>query len=267
MPIPQSESSIQTTTTPWTPALLKEVSARFEGSPPEAVLQWGFENFGPQIVLATGFGPEGIVLMHLVSRMRPQTVVFYLDTDLLFSNTYELRDELEKKLGINFVRVHSGLSLDKQADRHGDALWDKDPDTCCLMRKVIPQREFLKNYQAWITGIRRDQTAFRANTGLMEWDFANKMVKLNPLAAWTSEQSWDYIRKNDLPYNMLHDFGYPSIGCWTCTKAVNEGDDPRSGRWADKIKTECGIHLSSVAQIPSAQSSPKLPDSSTPKAS
>jgi phosphoadenosine phosphosulfate reductase len=184
--------------------------------------------------------------MHLVSEIRPGTIVFYLDTDLLFSHTYELRDELVKRLGIRFERVHSGISLPEQAFRHGDKLWERDPDTCCHIRKVIPQRQFLANYNAWITGIRRDQTAFRANTGLVEWDYANKMIKLNPLAAWTSDQVWEHIHTHDLPYNPLHDYGYPSIGCWTCTKAVEPGQDPRSGRWAGTAKTECGIHLSSI---------------------
>jgi phosphoadenosine phosphosulfate reductase len=178
--------------------------------------------------------------------MRPETVVFYLDTDLLFSYTYELRDELVKRLGIRFERVHSGISLPVQAVRHGDKLWERDPDTCCHIRKVIPQRQFLANYNAWITGIRRDQTAFRANTGLVEWDYANKMIKLNPLASWTSDQVWEHIYTQDLPFNPLHDYGYPSIGCWTCTNAVEPGGDPRSGRWAGRVKTECGIHLPSI---------------------
>ena len=184
--------------------------------------------------------------MHLVSQIRPETIVFYLDTDLLFSQTYELRDELVRRLGIRFERVHSGISLPEQAFRHGDTLWAHDPDTCCQIRKVIPQRQFLANYSAWITAIRRDQTAFRANTGLVEWDYANKMVKFNPLAAWTSEQVWDHIHTNNLPYNPLHDYGYPSIGCWTCTKSVAAGADPRSGRWAGQSKDECGIHLPTI---------------------
>ena len=230
----------------WSPELLKQASAELEGSSSERVLRWGFENFAPSIVLATGFGPEGVVLMHLVSQIRPSTIVFYLDTDLLFSQTYELRDELVKRLGIRFERVHSGISLPEQALRHGDSLWARDPDTCCQIRKVIPQRQFLSGYDAWITGIRRDQTAFRANTALVEWDYANKMVKLNPLAAWTNEQVWEHIRSYDLPYNTLHDHGFPSIGCWTCTKAVEPGQDPRSGRWAGSAKTECGIHLPSI---------------------
>lgn len=230
----------------WTPELAKSAGRDLEGSSPEQVLRWGFENFAPSIVLATGFGPEGVVLMHFVSQIRPETTVFYLDTDLLFSQTYELRDKLISRLGINFERIHSGISLKEQEARHGNTLWSQDPDTCCQIRKVIPQRQFLAKHHAWITGIRRDQTAFRANTGLAEWDYANKMVKLNPLAAWTSDQVWNHIREHDLPYNELHDYGYPSIGCWTCTKAVAAGADPRSGRWAGTEKTECGIHLASL---------------------
>jgi len=235
-------------TVQWTPESIKEISAALEGSSPETILRWGFDTFGPGIVMATGFGPEGIVLMHHVSQIRPETIVFYLDTDLLFANTYELRDELVQKLGIRFERVYSGISLPEQALRHGDKLWDRDPDTCCHIRKVIPQRQFLSKYDAWITGIRRDQTAFRANTKQIEWDHANRMVKLNPLAGWTSDQVWEHIQTNELPYNPLHDYGYPSIGCWTCTKAVEPGQDPRSGRWAGKPKTECGIHLPSIKE-------------------
>src|SRR4026207_1559862 len=197
----QYKPSLPVETIEWTPESLKQVNATLEGSLPETVLRWGFENFAPSIVLATGFGPEGIVLMHLVSQIRPETTVFYLDTDLLFSHTYELRDELVKRLGIRFERVHSGISLPVQAVRHGDKLWERDPDTCCQIRKVIPQRQFLANYSAWITGIRRDQTAFRANTGLVEWDYANKMVKLNPLAAWTSDQAWEHNKTNHQPIN------------------------------------------------------------------
>ena len=229
--------------TEWTVNELKQANAMLAGSTPELVLRWGFENFAPHIVQATGFGPEGIVLMHMLSEIRPETRIFYLDTDLLFPETYALRDELVRRLGIRLERVHAGLSLGQQAARYGDKLWEVDPDSCCYIRKVAPQRQYLSGYRAWITGIRRDQTIFRADAGLVEWDQTNKMVKLNPLAAWSNAQVWDYIRAHDLPYNSLHDAGYPSIGCRTCTKAVRPGEDQRSGRWAGSSKTECGIHL------------------------
>lgn len=230
-------------TVEWTLETLKPISDDFEGRPPEEVLRWGFETFAPDIALATSFGPEGIVLMHLVSQMAPETTVFYLDTDLLFKETHDLRHELETRLGIRFTRVHCGLSLDAQAAEHGPALYSREPNLCCHLRKVEPLRRFLATQRAWITAIRRDQTVHRANTGLVEWDRTNKRVKLNPLVNWTSKQVWAHIMEHRLPYNPLHDTGYPSIGCWPCTKPVTEGADPRSGRWAGLDKTECGIHL------------------------
>src|SRR6187431_584326 len=132
LPIPISKNEMErgVETIEWTPESFKQVSATLEGSSPESVLRWGFENFAPSIVMATGFGPEGIVLMHLVSQIRLETIVFYLDTDLLFAHTYELRDELVRRLGIRFERIHSGISLPAQALRHGDKLWERDPDTC-----------------------------------------------------------------------------------------------------------------------------------------
>jgi phosphoadenosine phosphosulfate reductase len=188
--------------------------------------------------------------MHMVSQIRPETVTFYLDTDLLFPETYALRDELARRLGVRFERVPGSLPLEVQAAKYGEELWKRDPDLCCYVRKVVPQRQYLSQHRAWITGIRRDQTAFRANAGLVEWDTTNKMVKLNPLAAWTSEQVWNYIREHDLPYNALHDRGYPSIGCRPCTRAVAPGEDPRAGRWSGTKKTECGIHLKPSQRVP-----------------
>src|SRR5579859_1662296 len=240
----------------WTPEALREVSAGLEGRPPEDVLRWGLEHFrgpaagGPAaaderqgITLATGFGPEGVVLMHMASQLAPALTVFYTDTDLLFSETYALRDELAARLGIQFTRVHSGLSLENQAAQHGPALWSRDPDLCCQLRKVAPLRQYLRTRSAWVSAIRRDQTPNRARAGLVEWDRSNGLVKLNPLAAWTTSQVWSYVLKYELPYNPLHDQGYPSIGCWPCTRAVAAGADPRSGRWAGREKSECGIHL------------------------
>jgi phosphoadenosine phosphosulfate reductase len=237
----------ESTVTVWTPALLKEMSDSLEGKSPETILRWGLENFAPDIALATGFGPEGVVLMHLVSRIAPETTIFYLDTGLLFKETYELRDRLQEHLKLRFTPV-SGLSVEEQAEQYGPRLWSYEPNQCCYLRKVAPLRQFLSTQQAWITAIRRDQTRQRANAGLVEWDKANKLVKLNPLAHWTSQQVWAHIMAEKLPYNPLHDQGYPSIGCWPCTQAVAAGADPRSGRWNGFTKNECGIHLQSFPQ-------------------
>jgi phosphoadenosine phosphosulfate reductase len=227
----------------WNRERLKAVGDGLEGETPETILRWGLENFAPAISLATGFGPEGIVLMHHVMQIAPETTIFYLDTELLFPETYELRDELEARLGIKFTRVNCGLTVEEQESQYGPRLWSYEPNACCQLRKVEPLRKFLSTQNAWITAIRRDQTAYRSNAGIVEWDKTNGLVKLNPLVNWNSDQVWNYIYENQLPYNKLHNLGYPSIGCWPCTRTVGAGEDARSGRWSGFNKTECGIHL------------------------
>ena len=233
----------------WTPEQVLPWAALLEDSPPIEALHWAQRMFAPRLALATGFGPEGIVLMHMAARARLDLSVFYLDTGLLFEETYALRDALAARLGITFIRV-AGLSLEQQAAAHGPRLWSRDPDQCCHLRKVAPLRAYLAQQRAWITAIRRDQTPKRARAGVVEWDHANGLVKVNPLARWTSDQVWRYVHTYDLPYNALHDQGFPSIGCWPCTQRVAPGADPRSGRWAGSAKTECGIHLNAPPPEP-----------------
>lgn len=227
----------------WTPEMLRHYNDAFEGRTPRDILQWGLETFSPDVAMATGFGPSGIVLAHYLAGLNPKTTIFYLETDLLFPETYALRDALAERLGITFIPVHAGVSLERQAEEQGPALWARNPDRCCFIRKVLPLRRFLADKSAWITGLRRDQAPSRANTGIVEWDAANGLVKLNPLAAWTKGEVWRYIHVHDLPYNRLHDEGYPSIGCMPCTRPVASGEGVRAGRWAGFVKTECGIHL------------------------
>lgn len=221
---------------------LRKLSRDFEGLYPEDVLTWTFNYFGDTAAMATGFGPSGIVLMHMLSRTAPEGEVFYLDTDLFFPQTYQLKRQLEDLLEIRFTRVHSGLSLQEQAAQEGEHLWRSNPDRCCLLRKVQPLRKFLRTRSAWITGIRRDQSPTRAGTNIVEWDPQNELVKVNPLAGWTEEEVWRYISMYDLPYNSLHDRGYPSLGCIPCTKPVHNGEEARAGRWRGHGKLECGIH-------------------------
>ena len=168
--------------------------------------------------------------------------VFYLDTDLLFPESYALRDQLEERYGIKFERRATRLSVEDQAAQYGERLWERDPDLCCRLRKVEPLREMLKGMRAWVTAIRRDQSPTRARIGLVERDETFGLVKINPLAGWSARDVWKYIEKHDVPHNPLHQQGYPSIGCVPCTTPVQIGEVPRAGRWRGAVKTECGIH-------------------------
>jgi phosphoadenosine phosphosulfate reductase len=225
----------------------KAISDDFEAASPEAVLRWAIEEYSPDIALATGFGAEGCVLVSMLSAIKPinsnmGTRIFYLDTDLLFPETYALRDQLEARYGVHFERRATSLSVSEQAAEYGERLWEREPDFCCRLRKVEPLREMLKGMRAWVTAIRRDQSPARAGTDLFEWDKRFGLVKINPLAKWSTRDVWNYIAKHDVPYNPLHDYGYPSIGCMPCTTPVQIGEMPRDGRWRGTGKSECGIH-------------------------
>lgn len=233
-------------TAPWDTATLDDLNARFAHASPREILRWGLETFGSGLVMATGFGPSGIVLMHLASTLQPHIPILYLDTDLLFPETHTLRRALEERLGLTFQRYATDLSLDAQEAQYGPKLWRSNPDQCCFLRKVQPLQKALHNKRAWITGLRRDQSAARAHIQVVEWDAAYGLVKMNPLAHWQNDEVWAYIQLNDLPYNVLHDEGYPSIGCVPCTRSVPPGESMRAGRWRGREKLECGIHKPSA---------------------
>ncbi len=221
--------------------LTEEANEQFENESPEALLDWAVNKF-PNITLACSFGAEDVVLVHMLQKISPTTHIFYLDTDLHFKETYETRDRLEQHYGMKFIQVKSKFTLDEQAKLYGQELWKHNPNQCCGLRKVDPLTEILGEYDAWITGIRRDQAPTRANAKLSEYDVKFGLVKFNPIASWNTEQVWDYIRSNSIIYNPLHDQYYPSIGCDKCTRQVLPGEDPRAGRWSGTEKTECGLH-------------------------
>ncbi len=221
---------------------LENLKAGAEGWKPEEVLRWAFTNFGQDVAIATGFGVEGMVLLDIATRVSPEIKVFTGDTDFLFPETYDLIDRVEKHYGIKVERLYSALTPDEQERAHGTELWNRNPDQCCSIRKVEPLRNKLAELSAWITAIRRDQTSVRAAARKIEWDAKFNLVKVNPIADWTKQMVWDYVRKHDVPYNPLHDSNFPSIGCTHCTRAVQPGEDSRAGRWAGFQKTECGLH-------------------------
>jgi len=226
-------------------AELRSWSDSFESKPPWELLAAVNERYAPKIALACSFGAEDVALVDMVHRIDPDMTLFYLDTDFLFPETYTTRDRIIERYRLRstqIIQVKSLLTPQRQAEEHGEALWTREPDRCCQLRKVEPLARVLKGFDAWITGIRRDQGPTRANAKLIEWDETFQLVKVNPLAKWTWGEVWAYIRLHDVPYNPLHDQSYPSIGCTHCTAPVAAGDDPRAGRWKDFAKTECGLH-------------------------
>ncbi|MDO7908317.1 phosphoadenylyl-sulfate reductase [Paenibacillus sp. JX-17] len=208
---------------------------------PQEILTLAVQTF-PNITFACSFGAEDVVLVDMLQKISPSTDIFYLDTDFHFQETYETRDQMMQKYNMEFVRVSPLITPEEQALQHGESLWLSDPNACCNIRKVEPLTRILSQYDAWITGIRRDQAPTRANAKKVEYDAKFGLVKFNPLASWTSEDVWAYIRENNVLYNPLHDRNFPSIGCEYCTREVKPGEDPRAGRWAGNDKTECGLH-------------------------
>lgn len=227
----------------WSAAELGEVARSLEGQSPEAALRWAYEAFAQEeVALACSFGAEDVALVDMVSQISPGARVFYLDTHVLFPETYSVRDRIADRYDVRLERYEPLITLEEQAAARGEALWARDPDACCAIRKVEPLKRALGTMKAWITGIRREQSPTRANAPVAEWDHKFGLVKINPLVAWTDRDVWKYITDHAVPYNPLHDQGYPSIGCTHCTRAVRPGEDPRAGRWSGHAKTECGLH-------------------------
>ncbi|MFY9780814.1 MAG: phosphoadenylyl-sulfate reductase [Candidatus Baltobacteraceae bacterium] len=211
----------------------------------QRVLDWAVALYCGRLALACSFGsPAGLVLIDLLARSGRRVPVYFLDTGLLFAETYALIDRVRERYGIEVEAVHAELDVAGQAERCGAELWARDPDACCNLRKVVPQRAFLTRFEAWITGIRRDQSATRAETKFVDWDgAASGLAKLCPLADWSEADVWAYVLEHGVPYNPLLDTGYRSIGCVPCTRRVQAGEGPRAGRWPGFAKTECGLHL------------------------
>lgn len=222
---------------------VKELQIAAEAWRPERVLEWAFGTFGGAVAISSAFGVEGMALIDMASRVQKSFRLFTLDTEFLFPETYNLMDQVEQKYGIAIEKVYPLISPESQKRVYGPALWQRNPDQCCDLRKLEPLRRKLHELRAWITSIRRDQTAARADAGKIEWDRKFTLVKVNPIADWSSKQVWQYVREHDVPFNPLHEQNYPSIGCAHCTRAVRPEENPRAGRWAGSSKTECGLHM------------------------
>jgi phosphoadenosine phosphosulfate reductase len=214
--------------------------------PTEEVLAWAWHRFGIRAAIGTSFQGAGLVMIHLAKQAKLPLPAFTLDTGLLFPETLALKKRLEDFFGFEIEALSPDLTVEEQADINGPELWNRNPDLCCTIRKVLPLRDKLHELDCWITGLRRQQSDTRAGIGIIElyaFDEAagRDIVKLNPMAKWNRQAVWDYIRAHRIPYNPLHDQGYRSIGCLPCTRQSGSGDE-RSGRWTGFNKVECGIH-------------------------
>jgi phosphoadenosine phosphosulfate reductase len=230
-------------TPPFAAEAIAAANQQLEGKSPQEILRWGVAQFHPRLTMGTAFGAEGCCLIHMLAEIEPNVRIFNLDTGYQFPETLELRERIKQRYGIEVEYIRPELTVEEYEAEHGGPLYDSYSDQCCFDRKILPLRKAAVGYDAWISAIRRDQTEHRAAAQLVQWDAKFSMVKVNPLLSWTKKDVWTFIMKHAVPYNPLHDRNYPSIGCWPCTRAVGEGEDERAGRWAGKVKKECGLHV------------------------
>lgn len=223
-------------------AELERKSQELESATPQDILRWAVERFAPRFTMATAFGPEGMVLIHMLAEIAPETPIFNLDTGYQFAETLELRERVKSRYGIEVEYKRADTTVEEYEAQHGGPLYKTQPDQCCFDRKLTVLRRAVVGMHAWASAIRRDQSPDRAKVKIVGWDKKFGLVKVSPLANWTKQDVWKLITDHDIPYNPLHDQGYTSIGCWPCTRAVMFGEDERAGRWSGFAKTECGLH-------------------------
>lgn len=226
---------------------VQSLNEQFNTAPTEQILRWAGERFGARAAIGTSFQGAGLVMMYLAKQHGLRFPVFTLDTGLLFPETVALKKRLEDFFGYQIETLAPDLTVAQQAAAHGPELWKREPDLCCTMRKVLPLQTRLAGADCWITGLRRQQSDTRSGIGIIELYVADEstgreIVKLNPMANWSRDAVWEYLRKYGIPYNPLQDRGYRSIGCQPCTSKGGGGENERAGRWVGFNKVECGIH-------------------------
>ena len=212
-----------------------------EGATPEAILEWTWNQFRPHVILTCSFQHDGVVLAHMLRRIAPEVPVVFIDTGFHFPETLAYRDEIRRRFGIELVELHPIMPREEFAATHGLDLYARNPDLCCHINKVEPLKRHLPGVRAWINGRRHDQTATRQGIRAIE-AFQGDLHKVNPLASWTSRETFAYMERHGIPTHPLFDQGYASIGCAPCTRPVVPGENERDGRWAGSGKVECGLH-------------------------
>ena len=218
------------------------VDQQLENAATQEILKWAIERFAPHFTFATAFGPEGMVLIHMLSQIDKSVPIFNLDTGYQFPETLALREVVQSKYGITVALKSPDLEVSEYERLNGGPVYLANPGKCCADRKLAVLHQAAKGMKAWASAIRRDQSPERSTIPIVGWDRKFGLVKISPLAKWTKKEIWTFIVKNDVPYNPLHDQGYTSIGCWPCTRAILAGEDERAGRWSGFSKTECGLH-------------------------
>ncbi|RNG26720.1 phosphoadenylyl-sulfate reductase [Streptomyces botrytidirepellens] len=221
-------------------ALATQAGRDLEDAPALDILRWAADTFGPRFCVTSSM--EDAVVAHLASRVFPGVDVVFLDTGYHFPETIGTRDAVAAVMDVNVITLTPRQTVAEQDAEHGPKLHDRNPDLCCALRKVQPLEEGLKEYDAWATGLRRDESPTRANTPVVSWDNKRQKVKISPIARWTQADVDTYVAEQGVLTNPLLMDGYPSVGCAPCTRRVLEGEDARSGRWAGSNKTECGLH-------------------------
>ena len=228
---------------------IEKLNQKFEKADPEKVLEWFLTEYRGKIALSSSMGAEDVVLIDMVCNIDKSTRIFTLDTGRIFPETYDLIDKINKKYDIKIeVFFPAADRVENMVKEKGINLFYDSIENrklCCFIRKVEPVKRALQGLEVWISGLRKDQSVNRFFTRLVEWDEGNELIKLNPLLHWPEKEVWNYIRENDIPYNELHDKGFPSIGCQPCTRSVKEGEDSRAGRWwwEEPEHNECGLHV------------------------
>jgi phosphoadenosine phosphosulfate reductase len=220
---------------------LEELNQRFEDTDPREIVRWAVDTFGDGLSVGASFGgATGMAILHMTPALKPNIHVFVLDTDYLFEETHETMRRSVDAIGLSNVNIYkSKLTHEQQSAEYGSGLWMRDPDLCCELRKVEPNRRALDGKTCWISGLRRDQSEGRSSVPIVAWNEKFNLVKVNPLATWDEKQTWAYVTEQNVPYNPLLNQGYSSIGCYNCTVPGVRG---RAGRWAGFEKDECGLH-------------------------
>ena len=222
--------------------MLHRRSLALENAEPEEIIRWAVETYHPKLAMATAFGPEGCLIISMLSKIESRVYVFNLDTGYQFKETLETRDRIAEKYGIVVDFQRPELTVAEFEAKQSGPLYQTDSNRCCHERKIKVLHRAIKGFDAWVSGIRRDQSPHRAKTPIVGWDMKFGLVKISPLANLEKHDVWKRTLKEKVPYNPLHDQGYPSVGCWPCTRAVGQDEDERAGRWSGCEKTECGLH-------------------------